>query len=469
LYSLVFWKKKVTIIGACLWAFLRNAPERKKMIAQKRSSVSNLYSPSQLDFIRQFAGVPVRTAEPSVLYTQQDVRVLADSMLKEAGFSVASVARADRLTKEAAARWKTELLKRGLPLLRRLAGRMGKLDVSESALLAPRGSLLEGTVAPVGYKPVYRDGLLRMIRGDHKTLTGAVQTAAERQTARGTVGHKVLGPPVNVMEVPYDQGRSAFRGINGGTYGTNRMEWLGKKKLYHNAEKNLRAYYSSRPEYAAAYAKEGLNTPYLSPGQRFMGEFDLSQVNPLLSHDHAEVRKMFPLLRRSGLPAVPGAKGQIPRSLNDIRGGVAPGSLWLRQPIRNLAETSVPNSRRSFLERLAEQRRRVLAGAVPDLFEYQTLGSGQAVPYRKLYRVSPSPDGTASLPVTGGTNAALKERLREASEWRNRGYMTDPDALVTPIELTENMTDAMRRSASFFQRYGGPKIPDTVKAVTGLR
>jgi hypothetical protein len=59
----------------------------------------NLYSPSQLDFLRKFAEVSFRPAAPlaipsagffparfPVLYTQQDVRALADRLLKEAAW-----------------------------------------------------------------------------------------------------------------------------------------------------------------------------------------------------------------------------------------------------------------------------------------------------------------------------------------------------------------------------------------------
>jgi hypothetical protein len=143
----------------------------KRMIAQKRGSVSNLYSLSQLDFIRQFAGVPARTAEPSVLYTQQDVRVLADSMLKEAGLSVASGTQADRLTKEAeekqaAAIWKLKLLAKPTKALFALAAKRiapAYRSVTDPTGMSHATTALSSTLDSSVSRSISRDSLLRMI------------------------------------------------------------------------------------------------------------------------------------------------------------------------------------------------------------------------------------------------------------------------------------------------------------------
>ncbi|MDR1492624.1 MAG: hypothetical protein LBT05_07875 [Planctomycetaceae bacterium] len=309
--------------------------------------------------------------------------------------------------KTAASRWKTELLKKATRWLDDFLKRRKNLPLGDPYYIR---QAIGQNAAPHMDDAIYRDSLLRQIRGD---AGAGLLDSVERQAVRGTVKHKVLGPAVPSVELPFDLDTTAWRGLNGGRWGKPRQEYLIGGRMYHSGKQDMPVYYGSRPEIAAEYANKRNMTmsPFWTPGQHFIGEFDLSQISPRLFNKYYS-------LHNKVLPAKPWTANYGEQSLKG------------RGP---------ENQIKAFL-----RGRR-------DRGEYQITGLGHNVPYRRLYKMEASPVDISTISRPAGA------RLREARAQEKFIDFINGDTRLTPVELLEPTTAPMRRSRAFFERYSSPQ------------
>jgi hypothetical protein len=314
------------------------------------------------------------------------------------------------LEKTAAARWKIELLKKPTSWIESFLRRAKKGTPVPST---HQRELIGESTASILDDAIYRDSLLRRVRGDYDDAVSALIGSAQLQANRGTVAHRVLGRPVPSVEMPMNLETTAWRGLNGGQWGRPRQEYLIGGRLYHSGKRGMPVYYGSRPEVAAEYALDRNMTmsPFWTKGQNYVGEFELDQILPRLFNKYHTVKNQH-------LPSQPWTSHYIDQSTKDV---------------------GFSNQFKAFQQGRREGN------------QYQITGSGHGVPYKQLYKVDRQPIDISTISREGG------KRLREARDRRLFADFINGDTTLTPIELLEPTTSPMKRSKAFFERYSSPE------------
>jgi hypothetical protein len=364
-----------------------------------------------------------------------------------------------------------------------------------------RNIFADGTINKIdpGYaNALWRWALVKLLGGRYENVETALADAARRQYARSTVDYSALGPMRPALGVPIDVENTAFRGLSSGAQAPKgsrpRSEYIQDNKLVHTGNKNRQASYASRPEIGAGYAQpiNGQFSSYakdvpknvnpLATDQRFLTEVNLSDIDPKM----LSASNRSPYLRPSDIEFLKQKKvnGTITpdelktlnafyqRDFYDISArieekypwlstlfspegtGVTPsgafdGHLW--------SKTGVPprEYRNTSQQLLAHKN------AIKNDAAYEIVGKSNDVPIQQLYKVHPNQYPQYTAKIDDPQKALPANKITDPNIAKRKAWVDGLDGMddissaagVTPIKLNEPIDNAVRRSASFYNKY----------------
>jgi hypothetical protein len=336
--------------------------------------------------------------------------------------------------KTASAAWASKLLRKPTSKLIDLVKSRYPKTVNEtlpdSRVFAADNKLNEKFV-----DPITRQSALRVLRGDYPDMNSAMTDLAAKQRLRSTIRATDIGNVQRTVDVPYNTQTTGFRGFSNGTHGEHQgQEWLSNGTLMSSGNPNVRSSYASRPEFAAIYAdiinpprlvksKYPTGAPPLATDQKFVGQVNLDDINPVTEH----VIKRLP----DGTP---------------VKG--------LLYPPKGFRPWAAANKNFPYEDRDIVQQTRMIQEAMKRSpqglpLDYELRGNGSGVPLQKLFRVTGPPPGPLSR-----MSPQAQTRFDHA-RWmkENLGESASPNAGLVETRLLEDPADTARRSLSFFNRY----------------